>query len=122
MVGKYRVVTIIVKYFPILIALLYLLESILSCFGVECLLLVMLGNMTLLPIILILSMSFLLQFCTWHRLPIYYVMVVNTINIIDYYFKIPLNSAIMLAIYLSLALFATIIGIYLHNKNLSHRR
>lgn len=116
MVGKYRIATIIIKYFPMLIAILYLLESILSCFSIECLVLGLLDNMSLLPIILILSMSFLLKFCIWHRLPIYYVMVINTINIIDYYFKIPLNSAVMLSIYLIIALVFIFIGTCLHIK------
>ena len=61
-------------------------------------------------------MSVLLKFCIWHRLPLYYGIIIDTINTFDYYFTFSVNNITMLAIYLSITGVFILIGMYLKQK------
>lgn len=61
-------------------------------------------------------MSILLRFCIWHRLPLYYSLVIDIINTLDYYITFPVNNIIMLAIYLAITGCFILIGMYLKEK------
>ena len=113
----YKIAIICVKYIPILISICYFIGNICTCFGIALLIISNISHMSLLPIICVLSFSFLLKYCIWHRLPIYYAMLIDVVNWIDYYIHIPVNSAIMLSIYLTITIIFILVGMYLKNKD-----
>lgn len=88
----YKLELLILKSLPILIALCYLLNTILSYFNIDFVLLSVIGGLSLLPIIFILVSSFVFKFCIYHRLPIYYVMISDIISCYDLYIGIPLSN------------------------------
>lgn len=83
---------LVLKSLPILIALCYLLNTILSYFEIDFAILSAIGGLSLLPIIFILISSFVFKFCIYHRLPIYYVILSDIINYYDLYIGIPLSN------------------------------
>lgn len=111
-----KICKVFVKYIPLLIGIYYFITSILSCFGISIIWLIPLGNLSVLTFICMLAFSFLLKFCVWHRLSLYYSIIIDLINIIDFYLVIPVNSKIMLLIYLVVAGVFIFIGIYLKEQ------
>ena len=111
-----KITKTIVKYVPFLIALMYFLHSILFCFGISIPWLMLIYRFSIFSFICLLAMSVLLKFCIWHRLPLYYGIIIDTINTFDYYFTFSVNNITMLAIYLSITGVFILIGMYLKQK------
>lgn len=88
----YKLELILIKILPLGIALCYLLNTIISYFHIDTIAFSILGGMSILPIIFILISSFAFQFCIYHRLPIYYVIVSDIINYYDFYIGIALDN------------------------------
>lgn len=99
----YKLELLILKSLPILIALYYLLNTILSYFNIDFVLLSAIGGLSLLPIIFILVSSFVFKFCIYHRLPIYYIIVSDIINYYDLYIGIPLSNRLLFIINMIIA-------------------
>ena len=76
-----RFFLILLKYTPWLIAIGYLLGIIFAAFNIPTIILTNFVGISILPILFILCSSFALGFCIWHRLPIYYVIVSDLINL-----------------------------------------
>ena len=88
----YKLELLILKDLPILIALCYFLNTVLSYFKIDFAFLSAIGGLSLLPMIFIIISSFVFKFCIYHRLPIYYVMISDIISCYDLYIGIPLSN------------------------------
>ena len=88
----YKLELIFIKILPLGIALCYLFNTILSYFGINAVILSYIGGMSILPIAFILISSFVFKFCIYHRLPIYYIIVSDIFNYIDFYIGIPITT------------------------------
>lgn len=88
----YKLELLILKSLPTLIALCYLINTILSYFKIDLVIFSIIGGLSVLPIIFILVSSFVFKFCIYHRLPIYYIIVSDIINYYDLYIGIPLSN------------------------------
>ena len=88
----YKLELIFIKILPLGIALCYLLNTVLSYFGVDAVILSYIGGMSILPTAFILISSFVFKFCIYHRLPIYYIIVSDIFNYIDFYIGIPITT------------------------------
>lgn len=91
----YKLELLILKGLPILIALCYFINTVLSYFEIDFVFLSAIGGLSLLPIVFILVSSFVFKFCIYHRLPIYYVIVSDIINYYDLYIGIPLSNRLL---------------------------
>ena len=107
---------ITLKYAPWLIAFTYFIYCILTCFNLQFGILAFLVGNSFIPLLTIILFSFSLNYCVWHRLPIYYTLVNNTINLVDFYIGIPIANKWMLMIYLIVAGIFVLIGSYIKNK------
>ena len=88
----YKLELLVLKSLPITIAICYLINTILSYFKIDLVILSIIGGLSILPIIFILISSFVFKFCIYHRLPIYYIIVSDIINYYDLYIGIPLSN------------------------------
>lgn len=88
----YKLELIFIKILPLEIALCYLLNTVLSYFGIDAVILSYIGGMSILPTAFILISSFVFKFCIYHRLPIYYIIVSDIFNYIDFYIGIPITT------------------------------
>ena len=112
-----KVTKIIVKYIPFIIGFMYLLHSILFCFGISFPWLMLIYRFSILSFICLLAMSKLLKFCIWHRLPLYYAASIDIINTIDYYLIFPISNELMIYFYLVITGIFILIGMYLKEKH-----
>lgn len=99
----YKLELLILKGLPILIALCYFINTVLSYFEIDFVFLSAIGGLSLLPIIFILVSSFVFKFCIYHRLPIYYVIVSDIINYYDLYIGIPLSNRLLFIVNMVIA-------------------
>lgn len=95
--SNYKIFLFINKYLPYVISLLYMVNTLLSLFGIDLIIFSMLGGLSLLPIIYFISVSFTFKYCLYHRLPIYYIILNDSINWLDYHMGIPIQDMYFIA-------------------------
>lgn len=111
-----KIAKIVVKYSPIIIAIFYFLSAIFSSIKIGIEWIIPICYVSLIPFICLVVCSKLLKFCVWHRLPLYYSMLIDVINAIDFYIVIPIESKWMLLIYLMITGTFVLYGAYLKNR------
>lgn len=93
------------KVLPMIIAVIYFLNSTISFFHGNDIPLNYLGGMALLPILYLYLASYVFKLCEYYRMYLHYTVVINAINIYDYYIGIPISN---LNMYLLCVLITTI--------------
>lgn len=117
---SYKVVIVVIKVLPILVATLLLLRTVLYCIGIDAEILSYLVGMSLSTIVLMYALSYVFRFCSYHRMFIHYIVVHDGLNYIDYVYGIPLSYVDILKMHLIIAGIFLLVIIYLHQK--CHRR
>ena len=107
---------VIVKYAPFVIAAGYLLMAIFACFGIALHIVSIFCSMSIIPFIVLISVSKLLKFCSWHRLPLWYSLLIDVLNATYFYFNIPISGKVVILVYLLITCIFIIIGMYLKEK------
>ena len=111
-----------IKYSPWFICVGYFISLLLNCCGVNAVILSFLFGVAIIPTIILILFSITLGYCLHHRLPLYYVMVFNGINLWDCYIGIPFANKIMIIIYLLLFAVGILMSVYVKNKNNVNKR
>lgn len=96
----YRIELYLIKIIPIAIALIALLNTILSYFYIEVPLLSYIGGVSLFELMFLYLSSYVFKFCIYHRLPIHYITINWLLNIYDYYIGIPLSNKNLFLMYM----------------------
>lgn len=96
----YKVELILIKFIPFILALICFLNTVFSYFGIDLEVLAYVGGASLLTLFFLYVSSYLFKFCTYHRLPLHYVVVNDILNTYDYYVGIPLDDRNLLILYL----------------------
>lgn len=115
----YKLFLFLLKVIPIVSAFFYWLNTTLAYFEIDIPILSYLGGMSFYCWLLIYIATYVFNFCSYQRVFLYYILICNIINIIDYHYTIPLSDFNLLVTYyilsgLSLFLFLLL---YLRNKN-----
>lgn len=90
--NRYKAHLVIVKVSPFILGLLYALNTLLAYFYIEITWAGYIGHLALIPALSLISQSFVLQFCVYHRLPIYYILVNDALNTYDYFYGINVSD------------------------------
>lgn len=98
----YKLVLIILKYTPPILAIVDLLHTILSYYNIQAHLLSFIGGVSIFSLLFIYTASYAFQFCEKHRIPLHYVVCSNIIGLYDTYVGIPCSDKHLLCIYLIL--------------------
>lgn len=112
----YKLELICVKYIPILIAVVVLLNAILSYFDIYINELNYIAGTSFLTLILMYISSYAYKFCEYHRMFIHYILTHKLLVTVDMYIGIPLSNFNMLVAYLVVAGIFAIAILYLHQK------
>lgn len=112
-----KICKIIIKYAPLLIAIGYFIMACCSCFGIVFPLMSTICHLSIISFVSLYSISKLLKFCVWHRLPLLYSLLIDSLNAGFYYFDFPIAGKMMLAIYLVITILFIILGMYLKEKH-----
>lgn len=112
-----RIFLIVIKWIPFIMSLLIVFNLIFDLIGIPTIIFSILGDSSLITILFILLASFLFQFCIYHRLFIYYILLYDIISWLDYIFIFDLNSKLFISISIIMFVIICIIALYLHIKD-----
>lgn len=105
----HKVVLYLIKTIPIIIAGIYLLNTILSYFYIDLPIFSYIVQYLFIGFLYLTSITF--KFCKWHRVFIHYLFIILTLNIVDYHIGIPITNRGILTVYIiitSLSIFTII--------------
>ena len=81
----------LLKLLPFLLALVCLLNTILSIFRIDLYILSYIGSISFIPLIFMYVSSYTFKFCEYHRLPFHYIVLNNILSSLSY--KIDFGNA-----------------------------
>lgn len=116
----YKVLLISLKIIPMLIAMCYMLNTALAYIDIGIPVLSNLAGMSLFTWMFVYLASIVFKFCAYHRMFLYYILITDLLNIVDYYVGISMsdfNLMMLHSVIIGLTLF---IVLYLYVKN--HKR
>lgn len=96
----YRLELYLIKIIPVIIACIYLLNTILSYFYIDAPILSFIGGTSIFTLMFLYLSSYVFKFCIYHRLPIHYITINWLLNIYDYYIGIPLSNKNLFLMYM----------------------
>ena len=120
--SNYKIFLFINKYLPYVISLLYMVNTLLYFYGIDVPILSILAGMSLLPVLYFISVSFTFNYCLYHRLPLYYVIVNDTISWIEYTIGLPISDTTYLTMGLVLMFLTIVIATLLYLKEKKRKR
>lgn len=115
----YKTLLILLKYIPIIIALFYIVKTLGTLFGIDLPVLSNIAGMSLLTWVFMYLAALVFKFCIYHRMFLYYILVTDIINIIDYYIGIPVDSygiVMIHSVVIGILLFIILYFYVKHNK------
>lgn len=114
----YKIELIGIKYIPIVIALMYFIDTLLDAYEVEIDFLSHLFGMSFLPWCFLFLSSFVFKFCLFHRLPLYYIALNHIISLIDYYIGIPVGLEVWVIGHITLLFLVIVLMLIAHQRRL----
>lgn len=118
----HKILLLLVRTLPALFAFLALLNTILSYFDIDLVILTYLGGVSVGTLILLYHLSYIFHFCLYHRLFIHYITLTFILNIIDYHWGIPVSDKGLFMIYMVIAGLFLFVILYLHMRELKKRK
>ena len=117
--SEYKLLIIVLKFIPMLTALCYMSSTIFNYFGYNIEPLSNIGGMSLLTWVFIYLASIVFNFCSYHRVFLWYIFIDDIFNIIDYYITIPISTDNILMLHnilIGITLFTVLILYVKDNK------
>lgn len=115
----YKILLILLKYIPIMIALFYVLNTVSALCGIDIPVLSNIAGMSLFTWIFMYIAAWVFQFCIYHRMFLYYILITDIINIYDYYIGINHDIVALHISLIGISLFLILYFYVKHNKRAS---
>ena len=113
----YKVLIITLKYIPMVISFMYMINTILSYFYIDLPVLSNIAGISLLPWLFMYLSSVVFRFCLYHKMFLYYILITDLINITDYYIGIPIENLELLMLHSFITGISLFIILYLYVKS-----
>lgn len=113
----YKIELLSLKVLPMLIALCYALNSLLSYFDIDLVFIGYVAHVSILPLIFLYTSSYVFRFCEYHRMFLHYIVVNELINTYDYYIGIPISDRNFFILHIVLIWVTLFIILYLYVKH-----
>ena len=114
----HKLVLYSVKVIPVIISCVYVLNTVLSYFGIDLPLFAYIVQYLFIAFMYLASYAF--RFCSWHRMFIHYIATVFTLNIVDYHFGLPISDRGLLLFYCILTGVFILVTVYLRFYTCKH--
>ena len=112
----YKLFILVLKFIPSIIAMIHLLSTILSYFSIDLVILSYIGSISLLPLLFMYLASYVFKFCSYHRMFLHYSVIINSLNIYDYYIGIPITNMEIIMVHIIISIIFSFIITYLYLK------
>ena len=117
----YKIELYLLKVMPMLLAAIYLIYTVLSYYDIVLPALSYIGGLSFIPLLFMYISSYVFRFCSYHRMFLHYIVINDLINLIDYYYTLPISDWELLILHMSIAGISLFIILYLyvkgHSKN-----
>lgn len=113
----YKLLLIMLKYIPMLIALFYVINTATAYVGIDIPVLSNIAGMSLLTWAFMYLSAIVFRFCLYHRMFLYYILATDIVNIIDYYVGIPITDFELLMLHSVITGVSLFIILYAYVKN-----
>lgn len=113
----YKVLIITLKYIPMVISFMYIINTILSYFYINLSVLSNIAGISLLPWLFMYLSSVVFRFCLYHKMFLYYILITDLINITDYYIGIHIGNLELLMLHSFITGISLFIILYLYVKS-----
>ena len=113
----HKVLILLIKIIPMVLALLAVLNTTLSYFYIDLPILSYIGGVSVLSLVFFYISSYVFKFCADHRMFLHYITLNWLLNIIDYYWGIPVNDKGLFLIYMIITGVFLFIILYLYLKS-----
>lgn len=112
----YKLFLLVSKVLPMILAFCHLLNIVLSYFYIEDHILNYISGISILTILYLYLVSYIIKLCSYYRMFLHYCVIINIINIYDYYIGITLNDKELFMLYIVLTIITMFIVLYLKLK------
>lgn len=116
----YKAFLLLLKLLPFLLALVSVLNTVLSFFAIDLVILSYIGSVSLLPLIFMYLAAFVFRFCIYHRIFLDYTVVSTCITVYDYYIGIPITDAGIVTLQLVLFFIVCLVALIAHLIHKKH--
>lgn len=86
----YKIELYLLKVMPMLLAAIYLINTVLSYYDIILPVLSYIGGLSLIPLVFMYISSYVFRFCSYHRMFLHYIVINDLINLVDYYYTLPI--------------------------------
>ena len=118
--GLYKAFLLLLKFLPFLLAIISVLNTVLSYFTIDLVILTYLGGISLLPVLFMYLAAFVFRFCIYHRIFLDYTVASNILTVYDYYIGVPVTDAGIMTLQLVLFFAACVVALIAHLKYKKH--
>lgn len=108
----HKLLLLVLKYIPMVIALCYMLNTMLYIEPLS-----NIAGVSLLTWIFLYLASVVFEFCSYHRMFLWYILIDDVLNIVDYYWNIPISTDNLIRIHNILAGITLFIILILYVKS-----
>lgn len=113
----YKIELYLLKVLPMLLAAIYLVNTVLSYYDIIIPALSYIGGLSFIPLVFMYVSSYVFRFCSYHRMFLHYIVVNDSINIVDYYYTLPISNWELFVMQMSIAGVSLFIILYLYVKH-----
>lgn len=101
------------KVFPMVLAFCHLLNCVFGYFGWNNVILGYISGISILTVGYLYLVSYLIKLCGYYRMFLHYCVIIDVINICDYYIGIPINNRNLIFLYGGVTIISMFIIIYM---------
>lgn len=113
----YKIELYLLKVMPMLLATIYLVNTVLSYYDIIIPVLSYIGGLSFIPLVFMYISSYVFRFCSYHRMFLHYIVVNDLINLTDYYYTLPISDWELFILHMSIAGVSLFIILYLYVKS-----
>lgn len=117
-----KLFVIMLKYAPAVMVICCIINTTGAYFGYDMGFLSYISGISLIPWLFMLVASRVFRFCVYHRFMLYYIIIDDIINAIDYYLCIPVDDFKILMIHYIVLGIVVSVAVYKHNKKIRNER
>lgn len=112
----YKIELYLLKVMPMIIAAIYLVNTVLSYYDIVIPALSYIGGLSFIPLVFMYVSSYVFRFCSYHRMFLHYIVANDLLNLIDYHCALPIQDWELFTIHMGIAGVSLFIILYLYVK------
>lgn len=117
MVGKFNIsmktFVLVTKVTPMLLAFCHLINILLNYFYIELVLMNYIAGISIISTLYLYITSYALKLCEYYRMFLHYCVIIDIINIYDYYIGIPITDVELFFLFTMISIITMFVIIYL---------